>query len=177
MTAANSHNPLTVLFLCTGDSARSILAECILNREGQGKFMAYSAGSMPAGKVNPFALNLLRKLNYDVSGLRSKSWEEFSGPGAPALDFVFTVCDNAANEVCPIWPGQPMTAHWGVPDPAAVEGSDAERAFAFDDTYRMLSQRISIFVNLPLTSLSRHSLQKHLDEIGKTGTPVSKEPA
>jgi arsenate reductase (thioredoxin) len=177
MTAPNRQDPLNVLFLCTGNSARSILAECILNREGQGKFKAYSAGSMPAGKVNPFALNLLRKLNYDVSDLRSKSWEEFEGPHAPALDFVFTVCDNAANEVCPIWPGQPMTAHWGVPDPAAVEGSDAERAFAFGDTYRMLSQRISIFVNLPLTSLSRLSLQKHLDEIGKAGTDVSKEPA
>jgi arsenate reductase (thioredoxin) len=177
MTAPTRQDPLNVLFLCTGNSARSILAECILNREGQGKFKAYSAGSMPAGKVNPFALNLLRKLNYDVSGLRSKSWEEFEGPDAPALDFVFTVCDNAANEVCPIWPGQPMTAHWGVPDPAAVEGSDAERAFAFGDTYRMLSQRISIFVNLPLASLNRLSLQKHLDEIGKTGTPVSKEPA
>jgi arsenate reductase (thioredoxin) len=177
MTAPNSHHPFNVLFLCTGNSARSILAECILNRLGQGKFRAYSAGSIPAGEVNPRALNLLRKTNYDVSGLRSKSWDEFAAPDAPKLDFVFTVCDNAAKEVCPVWPGQPMTAHWGLPDPAAVEGTEAEKAFAFDDCFRMLTQRISIFVNLPLASLSRLSLQKHLDDIGKTGSPVSKEPA
>jgi arsenate reductase (thioredoxin) len=178
MTAADRSDPLNVLFLCTGNSARSILAECILNRLGQGKFHAYSAGSMPTGKVNPLALNLLRKTNYDVSGLRSKSWEEFSGPDAPKLDFVFTVCDNAANEVCPIWPGQPMTAHWGLPDPAAVEGTEAERAFAFDDCFRMLTQRISIFVNLPIESLSKLSLQHHLDQIGKTGaSAATKEPA
>ena len=177
MTAPNHHDPLNVLFLCTGNSARSVLAECILNRLGQGKFRAYSAGSMPTGEVNPRVLNLLRKTNYDVSGLRSKSWDEFAGPDAPKLDFVFTVCDNAANEVCPIWPGQPMTAHWGLPDPAAVEGTEAEKAFAFDDTFRMLFQRISIFVNLPLESLSKLSLQKHLDEIGKTRAPASKEPA
>src|SRR5680860_1883392 len=132
MTAANSNDALNVLFLCTGNSARSILAESILNREGMGRFRAYSAGSLPTGKVNPLALNLLKRLNYDVSGLRSKSWEEFAKPDAPKLDFVFTVCDNAANEVCPIWPGQPMTAHWGVPDPATVEGTEAERAFAVD---------------------------------------------
>ena len=166
MTSGNAKDPLNVLFLCTGNSARSIMAECIMNREGVGRFRAYSAGSMPAGKVNPHALNLLRKLNYDVSGARSKSWEEFSGPDAPKLDFVFTVCDNAANEVCPVWPGQPMTAHWGLPDPAAVEGTDTEKALAFDDTYRMLFQQITIFVNLPLASLSKLSLQKHLDEIG-----------
>lgn len=177
MKTGDANDPLNVLFLCTGNSARSIMAECIMNREGMGKFKAYSAGSMPAGKVNPHALNLLRKLNYDVSKLRSKSWEEFSGPDAPKLDFVFTVCDNAAKEVCPIWPGQPMSAHWGLPDPAAVEGTDAEKAFAFDDTYRMLFQRISIFVNLPLASLSKLSLQKHLDEIGKHGAAASKEPA
>ncbi len=175
MKVVSSQEPLNVLFLCTGNSARSILAESILNREGMGRFHAYSAGSMPTGKVNPHALHLLKRLNYDVSGLRSKSWEEFAEDGAPKLDFVFTVCDNAANEVCPIWPGQPMTAHWGVPDPAAVEGTDAERAFAFDDTYRMLNQRISIFVNLPLQSLSKLSLQKQLDEIGQTAS--SKEPA
>lgn len=175
MKVVSSQEPLNVLFLCTGNSARSILAESILNREGMGKFHAYSAGSMPTGKVNPHALNLLKRLNYDISGLRSKSWEEFAKKGAPTLDFVFTVCDNAANEVCPIWPGQPMTAHWGVPDPAAVEGTEAEEAFAFDDTYRMLNQRISIFVNLPLQSLSKLSLQKQLDEIGKTA--ASKEPA
>jgi protein-tyrosine-phosphatase len=177
MNATNSHDPLNVLFLCTGNSARSIMAECLLNRLGQGKFHAYSAGSMPTGEVNPRALNLLRKTNYDVSGLRSKSWEEFAGPDAPKLDFVFTVCDNAANEVCPVWPGQPMTAHWGLPDPAAVEGTEAEKAFAFDDCFRMLNQRISIFVNLPLASLSKLSLQKHLDDIGKAGVPASKEPA
>lgn len=177
MNATNNHDPLNVLFLCTGNSARSILAECLLNRLGQGKFRAYSAGSMPAGDVNPRALNLLRKTNFDVSGLRSKSWEEFAGPDAPKLDFVFTVCDNAANEVCPVWPGQPMTAHWGLPDPATVEGTEAEKAFAFDDCFRMLNQRISIFVNLPLASLSKLSLQKHLDDIGKADVPASKEPA
>ncbi len=175
MKVVSSQEPLNVLFLCTGNSARSILAESILNREGMGRFRAYSAGSIPTGKVNPHALNLLKRLNYDVSGLRSKSWEEFAKDGAPQLDFVFTVCDNAANEVCPIWPGQPMTAHWGVPDPAAVEGTEAEKAFAFDDTYRMLNQRISIFVNLPLQSLSKLSLQKQLDQIGQTAS--SKEPA
>jgi arsenate reductase (thioredoxin) len=177
MTAPNSHDPLNVLFLCTGNSARSIMAECIINREGLGKFRGYSAGSMPAGEVNPRAANLLRKLNYDVSKLRSKSWDEFAKPDAPKLDFVFTVCDNAAKEVCPVWPGQPMSAHWGLPDPAAVEGTEAEKAFAFDDTYRMLFQRISIFVNLPLDSLSKLSLQKQLDQIGKTGKLASKEPA
>lgn len=169
--------PFNVLFLCTGNSARSILAESILNREGKGRFRGFSAGSAPAGKVHPLALNLLRRLNYDVSGLRSKSWDAFAQAGAPKLDFVFTVCGNAAGEVCPIWPAEPMTAHWGLPDPAAVVGSEAERAFAFDDTYRMLNQRISIFVNLPLQSLSRLSLQKHLDEIGQTGAGGSHEPA
>ncbi|MHA1517702.1 MAG: arsenate reductase ArsC [Alphaproteobacteria bacterium] len=177
MTAPNSHDPLNILFLCTGNSARSIMAECIINREGMGKLRGYSAGSEPKGEVNPHALNLLQKLNYDVSQLRSKSWDEFGGPDAPKLDFVFTVCDNAANEVCPIWPGQPMTAHWGLPDPAAAEGTDAEKAFAFDDIYRMIFQRISIFVNLPLDSLNKLSLQEHLDEIGRTETIASKEPA
>jgi arsenate reductase len=169
--------PLNVLFLCTGNSARSIIAESILNRMGAGKFRAFSAGSKPAGRVNPFALNVLRKSNYDVSKLRSKSWEEFAAPGAPSLDFVFTVCDNAANEVCPIWPGQPMSAHWGLPDPAAVEGTDAERGLAFADTVRMLTQRISIFVNLPLRELTKLSLQQQLDEIGRLSTTASKEPA
>ena len=177
MTTPGTKDTLNVLFLCTGNSARSIMAECIMNREGRGKFKAYSAGSMPTGTVNPFAINLLRKLNYDVSDLRSKSWEAFSGAGAPKLDFVFTVCDNAARETCPLPPGQPMSAHWGLPDPAAVDGSEAQRAFAFDDVYRMLHRRISIFVNLPLEDLSKLSLQEHLDEIGKTGTTLSKEPA
>jgi protein-tyrosine-phosphatase len=169
--------PLSVLFLCTGNSARSIMAECILNRLGRGKFRAYSAGSQPLGHINPIALNLLRKTNHDVSQLRSKSWDEFAVPGAPKLDFVFTVCDNAAQETCPVWPGQPMSAHWGLPDPAQAEGSEAERAFAFDDCYRMLNQRISIFVNLPIESLSRLSLQRHLDDIGQMRADTSKESA
>ena len=138
----------------------------ILNRLGAGKFRAYSAGSHPAGKVNPLTLNILRKTNYDVAKLRSKSWDEFATPSAPKLDFVFTVCDDAANEVCPIWPGQPMTAHWGLPDPAKAQGTEAERNLAFADTMRMLTQRIGIFVNLPIDKLSKLSLQKHLDEIG-----------
>ena len=158
--------PLNVLFLCTGNSARSILAEAILNRLGAGRFRAFSAGSMPAGKVNPHAIALLKQMNHPTDGLRSKSWEEFSGPDAPQLDFVFTVCDNAAQEVCPIWPGQPMTAHWGLPDPAAVRGSEAEIAVAFADTYRMLRQRIGIFVSLPLAKLDRMSLKRRLDDIG-----------
>src|SRR5215510_5801632 len=170
--------PLTVLFLCTGNSARSIMAEAILNRLGAGKFHAYSAGSHPTGKVNPLALNLLRKTNYDVSKLRSKSWDEFAAPSAPKLDFVFTVCDDAAGEVCPIWPGQPMTAHWGVPDPAKARGTEAERAFAFDDCFRMLNQWIGIFVSLPLSSLSKLSLQKELDAIGRMHRKApSEEPA
>ena len=155
------------LFLCTGNSARSILAEAILNREGKGRFTAYSAGSQPKGAVHPFALDLLKRMNHPTDGLRSKSWEEFSGAGAPELDFVFTVCDNAANEVCPVWPGQPMTAHWGIPDPAAAEGTEAERRLAFADTYRQLSNRISIFTSLPIASLDRLSLQQRLDEIGR----------
>jgi len=166
MQSVKRPDPLHVLFLCTGNSARSIMAECILNRLGVGKFHAYSAGSHPAGKVNPLTLNLLRKLNFDVSKLRSKSWDEFTAPGAPKLDFVFTVCDDAANEVCPIWPGQTMTAHWGLPDPDKAQGNEAERAFAFDDCMRMLNQRIDIFVNLPLDTLSKLSLQRQLDEIG-----------
>lgn len=156
-----------VLFLCTGNSARSILAECILNREGRGRFQAFSAGSQPKGQVHPFALELLKKMNYPTAGLRSKNWDEFAVPGAPKLDFVFTVCDNAASEVCPIWPGQPMSAHWGVPDPAAAEGTEAERHLAFADAYRMLNNRISVFASLPLHSLDRLTLQKRLDEIGR----------
>lgn len=177
MKVVSRQEPLNVLFLCTGNSARSIMAECILNREGKGKFRAFSAGSHPSGKVNPLALNLLRKTNYDVSELRSKSWEEFAAPGAPKLDFVFTVCDDAASEVCPIWPGQPMTAHWGLPDPAKAEGTEAEQHFAFADTMRMLNQRIGIFVSLPLDQPSKLSLQQQLDEIGRTRAATSKEPA
>jgi arsenate reductase len=161
------NDTFNVLFLCTGNSARSIIAEAILNREGQGRFRAFSAGSQPRGEVHPFALQLLRNANHDVTFARSKSWEEFAAPDAPTMHFVFTVCDNAANEACPVWPGQPMTAHWGVPDPAAVEGTDAVRHFAFADTYRMLNNRISIFTALPLASLDRLALQKRLDEIGR----------
>jgi protein-tyrosine-phosphatase len=171
----NRPEPLNVLFLCTGNSARSIMAECILNREGRGKFRAYSAGSQPLGHIHPLALNLLQRMNYDVAELRSKPWDEFAVPGAPKLDFVFTVCDSAASEPCPVWPGQPMTAHWGVPDPAKAQGTEAERAFAFDDCYRMLNQRIGIFVNLPVESLSRLSLQRHLDEIGGSYPRPSRE--
>lgn len=158
----------TVLFLCTGNSARSILAECVLNRLGRGRFQAFSAGSHPAGRVNPHAIELLKRLNYPTEALRSKNWDEFAGAGAPDLDFVFTVCDNAAGEVCPIWPGQPMTAHWGVADPAAVTGTQAEIAAAFADTYRMLERRLDIFVNLPMTSLDKLTLQQRLDEIGRS---------
>ena len=161
-----SDAPYNVLFLCTGNSARSILAEAILNRVGAGRFKAFSAGSIPTGKVNPHALELLRRMHHPLKGLRSKSWDEFAAPGAPKLDFVFTVCDNAANEVCPIWPGQPMTAHWGLPDPAAVTGSEAEIALAFADTYRMLNQRLGVFVNLPMDKLDRMSLKRRLDDIG-----------
>ncbi|HWA64178.1 MAG TPA: arsenate reductase ArsC [Caulobacteraceae bacterium] len=157
---------MNVLFLCTGNSARSILAEAILNREGRGRFRAWSAGSHPKGEVHPQAIALLQSLNYVTDGMRSKSWDEFAKPGAPEFDFVFTVCDDAAAEVCPVWPGQPITAHWGLPDPAAATGSPAEIALAFADAYRMLSNRISLFCNLPLSSLDRLALKKRLDEIG-----------
>jgi arsenate reductase len=160
--------PYNVLFLCTHNSARSIIAESVMNRLGRGRFKAFSAGSQPRGQVHPFALDLLTNLGHDVSGLRSKSWEEFSGPGASPLDFVFTVCDNAANEVCPVWPGQPMSAHWGVPDPSLAEGSEPERRLAFADTMRMLSQRIGIFMSLPFRSLHKMSLQSRLRDIGRT---------
>jgi len=156
-----------VLFLCTGNSARSIIAEAILLREGAGKFMAYSAGSRPTGAPNPYAIELLKGLNHDTSFARSKSWDEFSGPGTPQMDFIFTVCGNAAGETCPVWPGHPTTAHWGVPDPAAVKGTEAEKRVAFSETYRMLNSRISIFVNLPLESLDKMALKTRLDAIGK----------
>ncbi len=156
-----------VLFLCTGNSARSILAEAILNKVGAGRFHAYSAGSHPRGAVNPHALDLLRRLDYDVSAFRSKPWDEFAAPGAPPLDFVITVCDSAAGEVCPVWPGQPMTAHWSLPDPAAVQGTPAEIALAFADTYRMLDNRIGAFSNLKMSGLDRLSLQRKVADIGK----------
>ena len=170
MTGPRPERPYNVLFLCTGNSARSILAEAILNRVGEGRFCAFSAGSMPRGEVNPHALSLLRKLGYPTGDLRSKPWAEFSRadhPDAPDLDFVFTVCDNAAGEVCPVWPGQPMTAHWGLPDPAGARGSDAEIALAFADAYRMLNARIGAFASLPFESLDRMSLQARVDRIGK----------
>ncbi|WP_242465133.1 arsenate reductase ArsC [Rhodospirillum rubrum] len=156
-----------VLFLCTGNSARSILAESILNREGAGKFRAYSAGSHPKGGIDPTVLALLKKTNHPTEALRSKSWDEFTGADAPTMDFVFTVCDNAAGEVCPIWPGQPMTAHWGVPDPAGFVGSEAEKAAFCGEVMRLLRTRISIFAALPIASLDRLSLQRRLKEIGK----------
>jgi arsenate reductase len=155
-----------VLFLCTGNSARSVMAEVVLNREGRGRFRAFSAGSHPTGRVHPYTLDLLRGLNFRTEGLRSKSWDEFAAPGAPQLDFVFTVCDSAAGEVCPIWPGQPMTAHWGFPDPVAFVGSEAEKRAIFADVFRMISRRISIFVSLPIASLDRLTLQKRLDAMG-----------
>lgn len=157
-----------VLFLCTGNSARSILAEAILNSEGGGRFRAWSAGSMPKGEVHPVALELLAKLKHPIDALRSKSWSEFAAADAPRMDFVITVCDNAAGEVCPVWPGQPITAHWGVPDPAAVEGTPSECHLAFADTYRMLRNRISLFINLPLHKLDRLSLKASMDQIGKS---------
>jgi arsenate reductase len=168
MHAASSHEPFNVLFLCTGNSARSIMAEAILSREGMGKFRAYSAGSQPKGAVHPIALALLRRMNFDVSRFHSKSWNEFTGADAPKLDFVFTLCDDAASEICPFWPGQPMTAHWGIPDPAAANGNEAQVNLAFADAFRMLTNRISIFVSLPLRSLDQLSLQERLNAIGKT---------
>jgi arsenate reductase (thioredoxin) len=167
--------PYNVLFLCTGNSARSIIAEALINQCGRGKFRGFSAGSHPQGAVHPLALELLKKMNLASEGLRSKSWNEFTAPGVPALDFVFTVCDNAAGEACPYWPGQPMTAHWGVPDPAAVQGSDTDKWMAFRDTFRMLDNRIKIFTSLPLDSFDRIKLQERLDAIGGSRPPEDRE--
>lgn len=160
-----------VLFLCTGNSARSILAESIINKLGRGRFRGYSAGSHPKGEVHPLALALLRQLNFPTEGLRSKSWEEFAAPGDLHLEFVFTVCADAAGEVCPHWPGQPMTAHWGIPDPAAVEGTDVEKSFAFREAFRSLETRIKLFLSLPLASIDRMRLQERVDAIGRTPIP------
>jgi len=160
--------PYNVLFLCTGNSARSIIAECIVNRLGQGRSRGYSAGSHPTGEVNPLAIDTLKALDHPTDGLRSKSWDEFAVADAPPLDFVFTVCDNAAHEVCPVWPGQPVSAHWGVPDSVAVSGTTAEKRLAFAEAHRMLQNRISSFVSLPIHSLDRLNLQKRLGEIGAT---------
>jgi arsenate reductase len=163
-----------VLFLCTGNSARSVIAEAILNKVGQGRFCAYSAGSQPKATVNPRTIELLAGLDYDTSKFRSKSWNEFTKPSAPKFDFVFTVCDNAAAETCPLWPGQPMTAHWGIPDPAAATGLPAEIALAFKDAYRMLERRIGIFVALPIASLDQLSLQNRLKDIGRMADATEK---
>ena len=163
---------MNVLFLCTGNSARSILAEAYLNAAGKGRFTAYSAGSHPAGKVNPFAIELLEKNRLPTAGLRSKNWDEFARGDAPPLHFVFTVCDNAAGEMCPVWPGQPITAHWGVADPAAATGSDAEKRKAFLRAFTELGARISLLLALPLDKLDRLTLKRRLEEIGKSGTPA-----
>ncbi|MGO9992518.1 MAG: arsenate reductase ArsC [Steroidobacteraceae bacterium] len=160
-----------VLFLCTGNSARSILAESIITKLGKGKFRGFSAGSHPKGQVHPIAFALLRQLDFPTDNLRSKSWDEFATSNAPHLDFVFTVCDNAAGEVCPHWPGQPMTAHWGIPDPAAVEGTDPEKSFAFREAFRSMEMRIKLFLSLPLASIDRMRLKERLDAIGRTANP------
>jgi arsenate reductase len=173
MRTGQPARPYNVLFLCTGNSARSILGEAILNKMGAGKFVAYSAGSQPKGAVHPQAIALLDRLGFPTADLRSKSWDEFAVPGAPRLDFVFTVCDDAASEVCPVWPGQPMTAHWGIPDPAAVEGADAQ-ATAFRDAFLVLQRRIELFANLPVPSLDRLSLQNRINEIGRTAGEKTK---
>jgi arsenate reductase len=161
------HNHYNVLFLCTGNSARSIMAEAILNQKGRPNFTAYSAGSFPTGRVNPFALKQLETTRLPTVNLRSKNWDEFAIPGAPQMNFVFTVCDNAAKEVCPLWPGQPMTAHWGVPDPAAVTGSPEQIERAFRDAFVVLDRRISLFLSLPLSSLDKLALKKEIDRIGR----------
>jgi arsenate reductase len=173
MSAIGNTKTFNVLFLCTGNSARSIIAESILRQAGAGRFHAFSAGSHPAGRVNPFAIELLERNRLPTGGLRSKNWDEFARPGAPKLDFVFTVCDNAAGEVCPVWPGQPMTAHWSIPDPAAVEGTDDEKRKAFSEACHTLLNRIRIFVSLPLDKLDRLSLQRKLNELGRS--PASAE--
>jgi protein-tyrosine-phosphatase len=170
-----SERPYNVLFLCTGNSARSILAEALINHWGRGKFQGVSAGSHPKGAVHPIALELLRQMKLPTDGLRSKSWDEFAAPAGPPLDFVFTVCDNAAGEVCPYWPGQPMTAHWGVPDPAAVEGSDTEKWVALRSAFKTLENRIKIFTSLPIAALDRVKLQAQLNAIGKTVPPEQPE--
>jgi arsenate reductase (thioredoxin) len=167
MTANKTYN---VLFLCTGNSARSILAESLLNHLGHGKFHAFSAGSFPKGQVHPMALDLLKRMNLPAEGFRSKSWDEFAAPGAPLIDFIFTVCDNAAGEVCLVWPRKPMTAHWGIADPAAVEGTDAEKAFAFRTSLKELETRIKLFASLPIGSFDGMALQAKLREIGKSST-------
>ncbi|MEM7443710.1 MAG: arsenate reductase ArsC [Pseudomonadota bacterium] len=165
---ADAPQPYNILFLCTHNSARSVMAECIVNRVGRGRFVGYSAGSQPSGTINPTVKTLLERLNYKTDGLRSKSWDDFAAKGAPQMNFVITVCDQAAGEVCPVWPGQPMTAHWGFPDPSSFEGTDAEKAAFTADVYRMIERRLDILVNLPIASLESLKLQQQLDDIGKT---------
>ena len=172
-----TRRPFNVLFLCTGNSARSIIAESLLTYWGEGKFHAYSAGSYPKGAVQPMALSLLNSLGLPVEGLRSKSWDEFAAPGAPVMDFIFTVCDQVAGEVCPVWPGQPITAHWGLPDPAAVQGSDMERAQAYRDTLRALDNRIKVFVVLPFDALDRLALERRTAAIGRMHPDDTEETA
>jgi arsenate reductase (thioredoxin) len=171
----NAERTYNVLFLCTGNSARSILAESLLNHWGKARFQAFSAGSFPKGQVHPLAIDLLKRTNLPSEGFRSKNWDEFAAPGAPPLDFIFTVCDNAAGEVCPIWPGKPMTAHWGVADPAAVEGTESDKAFAFRKALKELEARIKLFTSLPIGSLDGMALQAKLREIGRSSTAT--EPA
>lgn len=165
-----SERPYNVLFLCTGNSARSILAESLLNHWGHGKFRAFSAGSFPKGQVHPIAVDLLKRMNLPAENFRSKSWDEFAAPGAPPIDFIFTVCDNAAGEVCPIWPGKPMTAHWGIADPAAVEGTDIEKAAAFSKAFKEIESRVKLFTSLPFGMLDNMTLQSKLRDIGKSDT-------
>jgi len=166
-----------VLFLCTGNSARSILAECLFRELGKGNFRAFSAGSYPKGEVHPLALRLLSEQGISTKGLRSKSWDEFAKPGAPVMDFVFTVCDQAAGEVCPVWPGQPVTGHWGIPDPAAAGGTEAHRMLAFRNAFRTLEQRIKLFLSLPLASLDRIALKREVDAIGRLRPDTAKDSA
>ena len=172
-----SERPFNVLFLCTGNSARSVLAEGILRKDGAGRFNAFSAGSQPKGAINPFALKVLEVYGYPPAGYRSKSWDEFAAPGAPVMDFVFTVCDSAAGEACPIWPGQPMTAHWGIEDPAAVEGSDIEKERAFVTAFKYLKNRISVFVSLPIRSLDKMALRAKLLDIGRLDGATPRAPS
>lgn len=164
-----SERVFNVLFLCTHNSARSVMAECILNREGKGRFRAYSAGSQPSGRINPYVKDLLEHLGHDIAGLRSKTWDEFATPDAPQMDFIFTVCDSAAGEVCPVWPGHPMTAHWGFPDPSSATGSEAEKAAFTADVFRQIQRRLQLFMSLPLTSLDKLALKRKLAEMGQQG--------
>jgi protein-tyrosine-phosphatase len=173
VSGTSRERPYSVLFLCTGNSARSILAQALVDHWGRGRFVGHSAGSRPTGRVHPIALELLRQLKLPTAGLRSKSWEEYGQPDAPTLDFVFTVCDAAAGEPCPVWPGQPFTAHWGVPDPAAAGGTDADRWLAFRDAFRVLENRVKVFTSLPIASLDRLSLQRAVDTIGRSDSDTS----